>query len=91
MISHHASTSDKKKKPSEVPSTSFISTYQLNITMGVQRKTRKFALAKRAITMRDDRLFVPPNRSLTWFQPTNTNPGSKTKTRRKMRRSPRMI
>jgi hypothetical protein len=64
MLSHHASTADKKKKkPSKVPSTSFISTYQLNVTMGVQRKTRKFALAKRAITMRDNRLFVTPNPS----------------------------
>jgi hypothetical protein len=26
--------------------------------MGVQKKTRKFALAKRAISMRDNRLFV---------------------------------
>lgn len=26
--------------------------------MGVQKKTRKFALAKRAISMRDNRLYV---------------------------------
>jgi hypothetical protein len=28
------------------------------VIMGVQKKTRKFALAKRAISMRDNRLFV---------------------------------